>query len=167
MKVLEGPLPTSRQYKEWNTFFKVPKACGTKARAIFNCKAINEACERPPPFELAKVSAILELIGESTYFASLDFRHYFYQLGIPSEVKEMFRVGTPSDRFRLAVLPMGFSWSPFIAQGVTMALLAEAATRANASPTNQRRVRFLASFESVRPPTESASRECWLGTTTS
>lgn len=134
MKVLENALwPEGEPPYTWSSFFKVRKGEREVARAIFNLKRRNAEFARPPPFELASIAEVFDVVGRMKYFDVLDFRHYFYQIRLPPGTRDAFRIKTQSKCFRLQVLPMGWSWSPFIGQGITIALLAEAIERAGFS----------------------------------
>ena len=55
---------------------------------------------------------------------------YYSALGIKDSSSVYFGLEIGNETFVYAVLPMGWSWSPRLAQSASMAILLEAATRA-------------------------------------
>jgi hypothetical protein len=53
----------------------------------------------------------------------LDLRHWFHQLKTGSYLQSQFIVAFGSLRLQWNVLPMGFTWAPFVAQAVTTMLV--------------------------------------------
>ena len=108
--------------RAWGRFFLVPKADGS-GRAVLDLAAFSKMCFRPPPVNLPGISGLLRRIGrwrwKSGYGYSVDLRHYFFQIPVGSHLADFFTVrcrrhGGPI--FQSKVLPMGWSWSPHIAQ---------------------------------------------------
>ena len=108
--------------RAWGRFFLVPKADGS-GRAVLDLAAFSKMCFRPPPVNLPGISGLLRRIGrwrwEAGYGYSVDLRHYFFQIPVGAHLANFFTVrcrrsGGPV--FQSKVLPMGWSWSPHIAQ---------------------------------------------------
>ena len=99
------------------------------ARIVYSCKKSNKMFARPPRFKLPSVQSIFRCIGSfnKPAFTTIDFRHYFYQIPLPEDAQPLFSVSMKVDKQFLVwqhnVLPMGFTWSPYFAQGITMAAL--------------------------------------------
>ncbi len=112
----------------WSRFFEVAKKDGT-ARAIFDCRGINALAAEPPPLRLVDPEVLFKLLGffKDPSMATADFRHFFYQIVLPSQVRHWFSVGSHRGKaFEMDVFPMGFSWSPLVGQAVTMSIVHEA-----------------------------------------
>lgn len=104
------------------------------ARVVISCKGLNEYFGVPPRLRLPQISLIFALIDffPRPVFGTADFRHYFYQFELPKEVRHLFVVRTSSsepDLHCLRVWPMGFSWTPWVAQSATMLFLYEVRSR--------------------------------------
>ena len=105
-------------------YFEVPKK-EEVMRAIFDCRPQNAWAKRPPQFRLTRPA---DMIWMLTYFndpwvASADFRHWFYQITIPEDARRFFNIRKCGQDYQLQVLPMGFSWSPIIAQTISWMLM--------------------------------------------
>jgi hypothetical protein len=103
--------------------FVVAKSAG-KLRLIFDGRAFNKQCDIPPPVSLPTISDIFERIGHRkiAHIILGDFRHYFHQFALPTDLQGKLGVSVEdSDTgkmryFKYCTLPMGLSWSPFLAQ---------------------------------------------------
>jgi hypothetical protein len=109
---------------------------GPLARIILDARLANAVCIPPPRARLPALLEELALpLAHADVFAHLDLRHWFYQFALRDggELARLFCVRTraagptqPTTRQHMAMrrLPMGWSWSPAIAQEVALALLA-------------------------------------------
>ncbi len=116
------------------SYFAVPKT-ETCCRAILNGKGFSKACQPPPPVNLAYLPELLRRIDDLSRLGPLsftvgDFRHWFHQLPLVTPfIKSHFGVilqgdrGQPDFQGLWKTLPMGFSWAPFCAQGLALAVL--------------------------------------------
>lgn len=116
--------------KAFARYFAVMKSDGVTARAIFNGKVLSRSFKTPPTTNLPDIADVLNEIGYASFFVIGDWRHYFHQFGPSDGVSEYFGLELGADTFVYAVLPMGWSWSPRLAQSASMCILLEAATRA-------------------------------------
>lgn len=116
--------------------FLVPKPDGTntpKARLVANCRSANEVFSRPPHIPFATIDDLFHIFGyfgPTGHFATADFRHWFYQLSLPPWTRRFFSIQCGNFRAQFTAFPMGFSWSPFVAQGISMAFAFMAAHNA-------------------------------------
>jgi len=110
-----------RADRQWARFFKVPKGDGSVCRAIFDCDESNERCNPPPAMRLISIADLvwMMLSFEHPCVATCDLRHWFYELPIPKSVRHFFSIGLLGRIWELLVLPMGFRWSPWIAQSTS------------------------------------------------
>ena len=130
----------------------VPPSC----RTIFNGKEFSAKCARPPSTNLPDVTRLLdalsELCADSGPFNTItgDVRHMFHQLPLADEIGHYFglrfrdhdlktiRKSAPcgavpdewSGMLRMRTVPMGFSFSPWVAQSVGFGLLIMALEKA-------------------------------------
>lgn len=95
-----------------------------KLRVIANCKEANLNYEKSPRAVFASnksIFRILAFFGADSSFAIDDFRHWFHQMGTPRRASVNFTVNVGNTKFyEIATLPMGFSWTPYAAQGISM-----------------------------------------------
>ena len=113
-------------------YFCVPKGSGNLARAITDCRSLNSVTEKPPKFKLVSNEQIFQLLAlfESPHLAACDYRHYFYQIEIEASIRKFFSIRLQGGgSYQMNVLPMGFSWSPFVAQGLTLSMIYSARQR--------------------------------------
>lgn len=117
----------------FSTYFSVPKDA-LLDRAIFNGKRISQFFRTPPSVNLADVPRIIrELKKLSDRFPGGltmiqgDFRHYFHQFELSLEASRLFglamNVKGKKRFFRYRGMPMGWSFSPAIAQGTSWTIL--------------------------------------------
>lgn len=106
----------------FGTYFEVLKTA-TTSRAILNARPQNEKSQSPPRFSLANFAMIVEVILEHDNFFVADLRHWFYQISIPPGVCRLFSIMCNAQIFEFVVLPMGFSWAPYLAQSICIGLL--------------------------------------------
>jgi hypothetical protein len=99
-------------------YFEVPKT--ESNRAIGDARSANNMFRRPPAVGLPYLPEVLLLMKSINvkYFVTGDWRHYFYQIPISEELSRFFQVDTGFLSAQFQVLPMGFSWSPWIAQAL-------------------------------------------------
>ena len=122
-------------------YFAVPKT-DSSARSIFNGKTLSkEYYHVPPSVQLPDFAELLKIIcrgfrnAKRIFLLSGDWRHWFHQIclhpsiarffgltmKIPSEPEEWeqgMKVPEPTKDSRRACLPMGWSWSPLLAQSI-------------------------------------------------
>jgi len=97
--------------------FQIPK--GSDAwRVISDARIFNWMCDVPPGVNLPLIRNILievALLG-CTYAVVADWRFWFYQLPINPALQQHFVMNCANQFIRMICLPMGWSWSPRIAQ---------------------------------------------------
>jgi len=110
------------------TYFCVAKGDSDVGRAITSCRYLNSLCDNSPHFRLATTTRIFEILSQFTkpWIACEDYRHYFYQISLPQVARHLFTIIIGDQAFQLRDLPMGFSWSPNIAQSITCAMIYKA-----------------------------------------
>ena len=115
-----------------STYFGVSKSSGG-ARSIFNGKEFSSQCTAPPSTNLPDVTKVLILLDEMSRgggtwpcVALGDIRHYFHQLPMNFGITKFFCLMIKKTFYRWLSLPMGFSWSPFIAQSISIGLVLKA-----------------------------------------
>jgi len=116
------------------SYFAVVKSI-LEARAIYNGKKFSFLCNTPPPTNLpdmiALLAALCDLIEESGGAVTVsegDIRHFFHQVPLEFSISQHFCINIEDDDgkvqfFRWVTLPMGWSFSPFIAQSISMGIL--------------------------------------------
>lgn len=111
--------------KVFTTYFAVPKGRTKKARAIFSCKRLNAMVKAPPHFQQINHQRICAAMGTWTrpHMATADYKNYFYQFPLPKCVRPFFTIVMKGFKYCSKVLPMGLHKSPWIAQGVSSAVL--------------------------------------------
>jgi len=123
-------IPTAHlQVKCFAVFFTVAKTNGKK-RTIYDCRALNEQSERPPPLALASMAQILEKAADLKVQAvvSADLSHWFHQMSLPKGVEPYFGFKCPQRDATMAYYlaktwPMGFSWSCAVCGNATITMM--------------------------------------------
>lgn len=98
------------------------------ARAIVNCRQLNEAVPPTPPLHLVSMKRVFQMLSRLSRPSGLtgDFRHGFVQIPLPMMAKKHFTVCCGERAFQWRTLPMGFSFAPLIAQATSMAIWEQA-----------------------------------------
>ena len=104
----------------YSVYFTVLKASVNKVslRTIFHTKGINLGVSHAPPVNLSSFPEWLAEFKDAEYLWTTDMRHFFHQFGLVEDIRKYFTVLCRGNRFRCACLPMGWTWSPFIAQSL-------------------------------------------------
>lgn len=108
-----------------STYFAISKSDGT-ARSIFNARWFSLRCKTPPSTNLPDVVQVLLALEElfrdcrTPTLLEGDFRHYFHQLPLEKDISSYFCLNFAHVFYRWTSLPMGWSYSPFIAQAIGM-----------------------------------------------
>lgn len=111
------------------SYFEVFKGLTGFTRSIFDGRLISSCCRIPPPVNLCEIREQLKLIDLHQCFnmVTCDLRHWFHQLPLGVELRRFFGlrivVDTVSRFFTWVTVPMGWSWSPYIAQSVAWTLM--------------------------------------------
>lgn len=110
------------------SFFTVPKSDGLSARAICNCRSINEWFRETLMFRLAHIEEIIKVLGwfKRSLFLVMDFRHWFHQLVLPETWRSLFCFNSQGVEYRWRSWPMGFKYTPIVAQCVAVSVVREA-----------------------------------------
>jgi hypothetical protein len=104
----------------WVGYFQVPKTAIVD-RAIVNCAETNEGFHEPPPLRLAEFAELLGIIksyGPHAIILTSDIRHFFWQIRMPNGDCRYFSTAFDGQVYEWICLPMGWTWSPWVAQGV-------------------------------------------------
>ena len=109
------------------TFFTVMKSNG-KLRAIFDCRALNAICARPANIRLMPVTEVMQEAAKLRirYVVASDWQHFFYELGIPNGVRNLFGVRCRGFMWLINACAMGFSFSPAFSMAATIMCLIHA-----------------------------------------
>ena len=112
-------------------YFEVDKSA-TATRSILDCRHANDEAIAPPKFKLVEPNEIIEMLCFFDWpkIASADFRHFFHQIPLSKRARSWFSVlargvpgfGAAAEVFESWTLPMGFSWSPILAQSLSWVL---------------------------------------------
>jgi len=101
--------------------FKVPKASGTDARLIGDCRVMNSLLPKPPPMGLPPIHGVMERLLPHHVLHQEDGHSYFYQFGLSPSAAAAFgvRVGDARGNFdtaQMEVMTMGLNHAPVVAQ---------------------------------------------------
>lgn len=130
-KLLEECAPETITF--FSTYFSVPKDA-TLDRSIFNGRRLSMRTKTPPSVNLADVPRVLNelrMLSEKNpqgfNVVCGDIRHWFHQLEMAEDNSRCFGLAMKIDNemktYRWRGLPMGWSWSPTIAQGAAWILI--------------------------------------------
>ena len=106
-------------------YFGIPKSNKSVARSIFNGRKLSQLFNAPPPVHLPYLPHILQRMASLNGFtvATGDIRHFFHQIKIPISLQKYFGVALGDEFFVWTQVPMGFSFSPWIAQSIALMIL--------------------------------------------
>jgi hypothetical protein len=99
-------------------------------RSIFNGKRLSEQCPPPPPVNLMTGVDIARAVQRHIsrhgrlVVVECDLRHWFHQIKVDPELSRIFGLRDNEEYWEWTTLPMGWSWSPAIAQALAWSLLA-------------------------------------------
>jgi hypothetical protein len=88
-------------------------------RTILNCEGLNLASPKAPPVNLPSLLEVQEAFKDCKFLKALDFRHYFHQMSINKKLQDWLHIAIGPARIKWKVLPMGWTWAPFIAEAVS------------------------------------------------
>ncbi len=115
-------------------YFEVAKMTAPLARAIINCKALNEHMGKSPKVLFPSIEDIFAMLlfFPQAHTVTADFRHWFHQLPLPVAAHFLFTVASGSTWCgEYLAWPMGFNWSPFVSQTISMLLVRLAVEKLN------------------------------------
>lgn len=116
------------------TYFAVAKSDGT-GRSIFNGKKLSKTFfAPPPPVCLPDLAELLKVISAAfsdcrrLFLLTGDWRHWFHQIAFNPEIAPFFSLSMKTKErgrecFHWTSIPMGWSWSPFLAQAIGYLLI--------------------------------------------
>ncbi len=122
-----------REVKWVASYFAVLKT-EVEARAIYNGKRFSLLCNTPPQTNLPDITVLLgalcDLVEDSGGAIAVcegDIRHFFHQIPLDEMISQYFCINVADDDgiqfFRWNTLPMGWSFSPYIAQSISIGIL--------------------------------------------
>lgn len=119
--------PVAVEYiKHCATYFAVPKN-EEVSRSIFNGSSLSKKCKVPPPVGLLDIVRVnrmwaTQIAKGRVYGFCGDLRHFFHTIRVDTEIARYFGVWCGDQGYIWQVLPMGWSFSPVIAQGIGLLL---------------------------------------------
>ena len=125
-------IPAAPDRAVLSKLFLVPKTAEV-SRIILDCRALNDLGGKSPFLCFATMRDFFRILSffEVTHTVTADFRHWFFQLPLPEDIRNLFCLECEGSFYRLKVWAMGFSWSPFVAQAVSMTIAFEGIRRTN------------------------------------
>jgi hypothetical protein len=118
-----------------SSYFSVEKTEET-SRSIFNGRRLSKECPVPEPVNLCDTQQLVDGIRQflarqakegrapQIHVYGADFRHWFHQIPAPRWLRRLFGLQRLSGgRLQWKSLPMGWSWSPVLAQSAAWATL--------------------------------------------
>lgn len=113
-----------------SVLFLVPK---TKelSRIVLDGRELNERCGKPPNLQFITMNEIFRMVSffPRPAVATGDFRHWFYQIPLNPRLQHLFSLECNGRYFQQKAWAMGFSWSPFVAQAISMSIAKWGITR--------------------------------------
>jgi hypothetical protein len=125
---------------QWGTswfisgYFAVMKTASC-ARSIFNGKLLSRLCPTPMPVNLTDTQGLVRAVVDflrrqrpgrrRMFVVGGDFRHWFHQIPGVAWMQRLFGLrDADGNEYQWQSIPMGWSWSPLIAQACAWAVLA-------------------------------------------
>jgi len=95
-----------------------------KLRLIMDCRPTNRRHPKPPKMEIPSLHDFITHVMENEIAGSCDAKCFFYQVPIPHRLRSCFTTKIKHargghKRLQMTTLPMGWSWAPYCAQGVS------------------------------------------------
>jgi hypothetical protein len=117
-------------------YFAIPKKDG-KARAIWNGRTLSNMQRVPEPVNLPEIPEVLRVAWSihqsmcareprtlpAPSVLAYDFRHWFHQIGVSLNIGTFFAIACAGEFYAWLGLPMGWSWSPRIAQCISWSIV--------------------------------------------
>lgn len=110
---------TGSYFEVWKVFED------NSTRTIFDGRDISGLGPRPPPVNTVELKEQLRMMHEQglTNYVVADIRHWFHQLPLARAIRRFFCLIVPGCIMRMCVVPMGWSWSPWVAQNCAWLVL--------------------------------------------
>jgi hypothetical protein len=108
--------------------FTVPEPAKRRRRLVHDTLSTNIYTPDPHNPRFRTVDEVQRLVHEGEVAASLDFKCFYYQMGIPSRLRKYFVFTLEGTTYQFKRLPMGFKWSVDIAQAITKFVTANLST---------------------------------------
>lgn len=111
--------------------FIVPKSNGL-GRAIIDARTLNLRFKAPPKVELPAPPLLWKALNaistplSARRMVNGDFSNWFYQIPFNARLSEHCAVAVGNERWFLNVLPMGFSWAPWVGQMLSWGVVEKA-----------------------------------------
>lgn len=114
---------TAERVRFLSGYFEVKKGIDL-ARAIFNGRRLSKICPTPPNVNLpSHRQFVRQVLDGKCLIAQLDFRHWFHQIRVSENLRQWFGLRIGKEIFEWTCLPMGWSWSPCVAQAISWMML--------------------------------------------
>jgi hypothetical protein len=112
----------------WCVLFLVPKKAAGLGRLVVDAREVNRAQQRPGEMGLIRLHDLIRSVLSFSHAAKSDGCSYFYQFLLHPDIRPFFRSKLANWRgsiieVMLKRMPMGWSWSPRIAQFVSNAII--------------------------------------------
>lgn len=111
------------------TYFAVPKN-EEVARTVFNGRYTSQQSKTPPPVNILDIQELLQMVGmmDNVHYHFMDIRHWFHQVPVCQFLQERFCIYMKVRRqvgeyYCWQVVPMGWSWSPYICQCIAWVMI--------------------------------------------
>ena len=120
-----------------STYFAVAKSNGLVARSIFSGRQLSSYFMRPASVNLPQLPYVLSVAAAifasqtEIYVLTSDVRHYFHGIALGADIQSFFTIFVGCTLYRFLVLPMGWSFSPRVAQCFAWAALLSLASESN------------------------------------
>lgn len=102
--------------------FTIPKMKKRTLRGILDGRPVNQAQKPPPRTALATMEDIEVAVREYGHYCELDGKGWFNQFGMDDKIQENWGLKIGGEWYRWTRLPMGWSYSVFVAHTATEAL---------------------------------------------
>lgn len=124
--IIEKVSPLCPPSKAFVKISTVPEKTKSRRRLTLETREINRAIKLKGKKVLQKIilprqNDIEKFVASYAKVDSFDFRSFFYQITLAEAVRPYFRVFLNGDLYQLKVLPMGASFSVFVAQVIALA----------------------------------------------
>ena len=104
----------------YSEIFLVPKKDSPELRMIHNLKSFNKNfLEKPPTFRMVSLSALIHLLRQGDFLASIDLKDAYLHVPIHPDYHKYLRFVFQERHYQWEVLPFGISVAPWLFTRIT------------------------------------------------
>ena len=104
--------------RHFGYIFTVYEERKRRRRLVHDTLSANFLCDRPPSPNFTPLNRLQDILSFGTHACTLDLKAMYYQIPLHANVRRFFPFRFNETHYQFTRLPMGFTWSVFIAQTI-------------------------------------------------